>query len=50
MGDDVEYTNEPVEMKVVVDFLPSPEKLILKEQVLAEEHRLEADRPRRPSG
>ena len=26
------YTNEPLEMQVIEDFLPPPEKLILKEE------------------
>ncbi|KKQ50581.1 MAG: hypothetical protein US75_C0012G0022 [Candidatus Woesebacteria bacterium GW2011_GWC1_38_13] len=28
----IKYSNEPVEAKVVSDFLPSPEELILKEK------------------
>lgn len=28
----IKYTNEPIEAKVVSDFLPSPEELVLKEK------------------
>ena len=32
MKSKINYTNEPIEAKVISDFLPSPENLILKEK------------------
>ena len=31
MKKQIKYTNEPIEAKVISDFLPSPENLVLKE-------------------
>ena len=31
MKQKIKYTNEPMELKIVKDFLPSPENLVLKE-------------------
>lgn len=32
MSGKTRYTNEPIELKVVPDFLPPPERLVLKEE------------------
>ena len=32
MKNKIKYTNEPIETKVISDFLPKPEDLILKEK------------------
>ena len=32
MKNKIKYTNEPIEAKVISDFLPKPEDLILKEK------------------
>ncbi len=32
MKNKIKYTNEPIEARVISDFLPSPEKLILREK------------------
>lgn len=32
MKNKIEYTNKPMEFKILDDFLPSPEKLALKEE------------------
>lgn len=30
----IHYTDEPIEMEVIEDFLPPPEKLVLKEETV----------------
>jgi predicted DNA binding CopG/RHH family protein len=32
MKNTIKYTNEPIEAKIVKDFLPNPEELVLREE------------------